>query len=95
MYHVWHHVTEWEYRNLEQSDDILLKKTLNCSDQVSFEMLYLDLGLIPIRFIILLKRKIYLQQIIKQKHEKTLLFQFVEAQLERKKTIGLLKQSKT
>ena len=79
---VWYHVTEWEYRKLEQTDEILLKKILNCSNQVSYEMTYLVLGLMPIRFIILLRRIIYLQQILKQKHRNTLLFKFFDAQLE-------------
>ena len=74
-------MTEWEYRKLEQKDEILLKKILNCSSQVSYEMSNLDLGLMPIRFIILLRRIIYLQQFIMQKHENTLLFKFFEAQL--------------
>ena len=45
-------------------------------------MLYLELGLMPIRFIIMLRRIIYLQHILKQKQEKTLLYRFFKAQIE-------------
>ena len=45
-------------------------------------MLYLELGLIPIRFIIMLRKLIYLQHILKQKTEQTLLYRFFKAQFD-------------
>ena len=79
---VWYKVTEWEYRKLEETDEILLKKIFNCSSEINPEMLYLELGLMPIRFIIMLRRLIYLQHILKQNPEQTLLYNFFRAQIE-------------
>ena len=79
---VWYRITEWEYRKLEQIDEMLLRKIFDCSSQILLEMLYLELGLMPIRFIIMLRRIIYLQHILKQKHKQTLLFRFFKAQIE-------------
>ena len=77
----WYNMKETDYRKLEQTDEILLKKILKCSNQVAFEMLYLDLGIMPIRHIIMLRRITYFQQILHQRVEYTLLYQFFEAQL--------------
>ena len=79
---IWYNINESEYRKLEQTDEMLLKKILNCSSQTNLELLYLELGLMPVRFIILLRRLMYLQHILKQKHEKTLLYRFFIAQME-------------
>ena len=64
---VWYNVTEAELRKLEQTDEKLLCKILNCSSQVTNEMLYLELGILPIRFIIKLRRLLYFQHILQQK----------------------------
>ena len=48
---VWYNVLENEIRKLEPTDDSLLRKILNCSSQVTTEMLYLDLRIMPIRHI--------------------------------------------
>ena len=56
---VWYHVTEWELRKLEQVDESLMRKIFNCSSQVTSEVLSLELGLLPIRFIIKMRRVIY------------------------------------
>ena len=63
----WYNITESELRKLEQIDEKLLRKILDCSSQVTNEMLYLELGLLPIRFIIKLRRLTYFQHIIQQK----------------------------
>ena len=77
---VWYNLSEWELRKLEQTDEMLLRKVLDCSYQITSEMLSLELGLFPVRFIIKLRRVIYLQHILKQKEKNTFLFQFYEAQ---------------
>ena len=46
---------------------------------------YLKLGVMPIRYILVLKRLVYLQEILKQKHENTLLYRFFKAQLDNPK----------
>ena len=57
---VWYNVNEHQLRKLEQVDEKLLRIILNCSSQVTHETLYLELGRMPIRFIIKLRRIIYL-----------------------------------
>ena len=71
---VWYNITEAEYRKLEQIDEMLLKEIFNCSSQITLEILYLDLGLMQIRYIILLQRLIYLHQILQQETKSTQIF---------------------
>ena len=78
----WYNITEVEYRKLEQTDEILMKKILNCSSQITHEVLYLELGLMPARFIILLRKLMYLQHILKQKSQDTLLYRFFKVQMD-------------
>ena len=73
---VWYGVKEIEYRMLEQTDEMLMKKILQCSSQIPLEMMYLELGLMPIRFLIVLRILSFLQHILKQQHRNSLLFQF-------------------
>ena len=47
--------------------------------------MYLELGLMPIRFIIVLRILSFLRHILKQQHKNSLLFQFFKAQLENPK----------
>ena len=88
---IWYNISELEYRKLEQTDEMLLKEILKCSSQIQLKVLYLELGLMPIRFIILMRGVIYLQHILKQQKEQTLFYKFFKAQLNNptKKT-GLL-----
>ena len=51
---VWYNISEQELTKLEHVDEKLLRIILNCSSQVTHEMLYLELGLLPARFIITL-----------------------------------------
>ena len=78
----WYNITEVEYRKLEQTDEILMKKIFNCSSQITHEVLYLELGLMPARFIILLRKLMYLQHILKQKSQDTLLYRFFKVQMD-------------
>ena len=66
---VWYDVTESDMRKLEQTDELLLRKIFDCSSQVTCEMLYLELGLLPARYIIKLRRIIYFQHILKQRRK--------------------------
>ena len=45
-------------------------------------MLYLELGILPIRFIIKLRRLIYFQHILQQKSNNSLIYNFLIAQME-------------
>ena len=82
---VWYDVTESDMRKLEQTDELLLRKIFDCSSQVTCEILYLELGLLPARYIIKLRRMIYFQHILKQRRKNTLLYQFLIAQIEEPK----------
>ena len=64
---VWYNVSEWDLRKLEQIDEMLLSKIFDCSSQVTSEMLSLELGLLPARFIIKMRRVIYLNHILRKK----------------------------
>ena len=75
---VWYNLSEWELRKLEQTDEMLLRKVLDCSYQVTSEMLSLELGLLSIRFIIKLRRVLYLQHILKQRTRKIFSFSFMK-----------------
>ena len=78
----WYDLKESELRKLEKCDENLLRKILKCSNQVPHEILYLELGLIPIRYIIILRRTAYLQEVLKQSNKKSVIFRFFMAQLE-------------
>ena len=82
---VWYNINEHELRKLEQVDEKLLLMILNCSSQVTHETLYLELGLMPIRFIIKLRRIIYFQHILHQKPNNFLIYNFLLAQIEEPK----------
>ena len=79
---IWYDLKEEDLRKLEQCDENLLRKILNCSNQVPFVVMYLELCVLPARFIIMLRRLSYLQLILKQSTKKSLLFRFFRAQLE-------------
>jgi hypothetical protein len=83
---VWYNLTEWELRKLERADEKLLRNILNCSSQVSSEILSLELGLLPVRFIIKLRRILYLEHILKQRNKNSLLYNFFIAQMQDPKT---------
>ena len=79
---VWYNITESELRKLEQTDEHLLQKILNCSSQMTNEMLYFDLGILPIRFIIKLRRLLYFMHILQPKSNNSLIYNFLIAQIE-------------
>ena len=78
---VWYNITENEYRQLERTDETLIREIFNCSSQVTHEMLYLELGVLPIRFLIKMRRILYLEQILKQRIQNSLIYRFFIAQM--------------
>ena len=66
---VWYGLTEWDLRKLEQTDENLLRHILNYSSQVTSEVLFLELGLLPVRFTIKMKRITYLHHIMNQRNK--------------------------
>ena len=78
---VWYNLTEANIISLEKLDNILLRKILETGQSVSTAFLHLELGTVPLRFIIKTRRIIFLQYILKQK-ESSLLSQFLNSQIE-------------
>ena len=77
---VWYGVTKQEIEQLEQIDEMLVRNFMNCSFSVPKDLLYLELGILPIRYIIQTRRLLYLHHILQQ-NENSLLFRFFMAQL--------------
>ena len=78
---VWYGVTQNEIDKLEQVDEMLLRNLMDCSSSVPKDLIYLELGVVPIRFIIQTRRLLYLHHILQQ-NEESLIYRFFEAQLE-------------
>ena len=78
---VWYNMTEKNIEDLEKVDNILLRKFLEVGQSVPTAFLHLELGTLPLRFIIKIRRILYLQLVL-QEDEKSLLFKFLNAQME-------------
>ena len=76
----WHNLIEADLRNLEKIDEGLLSKVLATPITTPKEMLYLELGVIPIRFIIKSRRLNFLKYLLVQPCD-SLVRQVLEAQL--------------
>ena len=63
----WYNITEKELVQLEQVDKYLWCNLLEVARTVPYDLICLELGLEPIRFIIMRRRLMYLQHIMKQK----------------------------
>ena len=61
---VWYDLKSSQYEVLEQVDEYLLRKILNAHSKTPKEMLYLETGAIPIRFVIQNRRLSYLHHIL-------------------------------
>ena len=77
---VWYGVTDADIRKLERIDEMLWSNILECSSSVPADLIYLELGLLRIRDIIIIRRIMFLHHIMKQEKE-SLLFQFCLAQV--------------
>ena len=76
---VWYNLNENEIRELEEVDETLLRRILNAHSKTSIEALYLELGCIPLRYIIMSRRLNFLYYLMNL-NKNELLFNFVEAQ---------------
>ena len=67
----WYNLSHEDIFKLEKVDEIFWRSVLHCSNQVTKEMIYLELGIYPISYIIKLKQILYLHNIIfyNKKHE--------------------------
>ena len=77
---VWYHLTEANLSDLERVDESLLRMILETGAKTPIAMLYLELGIQPIRFIIMSRRVMYLHYLLSSKG--TLLLKFFMAQVE-------------
>ena len=77
---VWYGVTVAEYEQLESVDQMLISNLFECYN-VPIDLLYLEIGVWPIRYIIMKRRCLYLHHILQQQENSTL-FKFFLAQLE-------------
>ena len=77
---VWYGVTESDFRKLESIDEMLWSNILECSSSVPRDLIYLELGLLRVRDIIMIRRIMFLHHIMKQEKD-SLLFQVVLAQV--------------
>ena len=76
----WYNVTDSDITELEKVDEKLLRKVLECPESTPREMLYLELGCLPLRFILMSRRIMFLQTIL-QEDKSSLLHRFFKAQL--------------
>ena len=60
----WYNVSNNDIEELEKADEALLRRILECPQSTPREMLYLELSCIPVRFIILSKRIMFLYYIL-------------------------------
>ena len=74
----WVNLKEQDIRKLEQVDEILLSKILQSEANTNNIFKYLELGVIPIRFVIM-KRKILFLQYILQQEKSSLIYKVLEA----------------
>ena len=77
---VWYSMSKSNIEELEKVDNILLKKVLEVPSSTPTAMIHLELGTIPIRFIIKTRRLMFLQYLL-QENENSLLYKFFLAQI--------------
>ena len=56
----WYGVTQAEIKILEHLDESWMRQLFECSQSVPVEMFYLELSVLPVRFIIQIRRTLYL-----------------------------------
>ena len=78
---IWYNLTKSNIDDLEKLDNILLRKILEVSSSVPTVFLHLELGTLPIRFILQTRRLMFLQYIL-QEEETCLLHKFLISQIE-------------
>ena len=77
---VWYGLTKHDTELLEQVDKMWMRNSFSCSRNVSKDILYLELGLIPIPYIIKARRQMFLHHTLQQE-EDSLLYTFFLAQM--------------
>ena len=81
---VWYNITNNDIQQLEASDNNLIHSViLECPKYTPVSIMFLDLGIIPIRYILKKRRTLFLQYILKQKSD-SLLHTFFMSQNEKR-----------
>ena len=75
----WYDIKEQDLKQLEKIDKMLLKRILNVPVSTPSALLYLELGLVPLRYIIQARRLTFLRYIL-TRNEDDLLLKFFKAQ---------------
>ena len=65
----WHSISQDEIKALESVDEHLLRGLVKGHSKTPLEFLYLEAGVMPIRFILSSRRIMFLQTILKRNHE--------------------------
>ena len=76
----WYNVTSADIDEMEKVDEMLLRRILECPESTPKEMLYLELACMPIRFILMSRRILFLQTIL-QESDSSLISRFYQVQL--------------
>ena len=77
----WGYLSQKNIRKLEQMDENLLSRVLDCASKTSNTIKYLELGVYPIRFEIMKRSVVFLQYILKQE-KSSMIYQVLKATLD-------------
>ena len=77
---VWYGLTKKDTDMLEQVDEMWMSNLFECSRNVPRDLLYLELGIVPISYLIKARKQMYLHHILQQE-EDSLLHRFFTAQM--------------
>ena len=75
----WYNLTESDIREIEKVDESLIRRMVAGHSKTALELLYLEFGLVPIRFLLKARRIMFLNYILHEKEE-TLMRDFYDAQ---------------
>ena len=76
----WYGLKTDEVEQLEQIDEMLIRKILEVGKGCPKEMLYLEMGIFPLRFTVMTRRLIFLHYILNE-DKKSLIYRFLQAQV--------------
>ena len=76
---IWYNVKEEEEQRLSEVDEYLLRSILGVPSKTPKEALFLETGCIPVKFILKMRRLMYLHHILRRPNEE-LIKKFYEAQ---------------
>ena len=76
----WYNIRKSDYEEIEKIDRILIKRILGVPSSTPSALLYLELGLVPLKYIIQARRLTFLRYILSRK-EDDLLLKFFMAQM--------------